>query len=112
MTESKFISAAQVEHVAKLAHLSFDEAETADCIAKLGSILEYMQELQKIDTAGVPPTTHALELKNVFREDEVGETLPRAQALANAPDTAEGQFFRVPRVPTATHHAGMSQDRA
>ena len=98
ITESKLISRADVEHVAKLAHLSFDEAETADCIEKLGSILEYMQELRKIDTAGVPPTTHVLNLENVFREDEVGETLPREQALANAPATAEGKFFRVPRI--------------
>ena len=98
MTESKLISRADVEHVAKLAHLSFDEAETADCIDKLGSILEYMQELRKIDTTGVPPTTHVLNLENVFREDEVGETLPREQALANAPATAEGKFFREPRI--------------
>ena len=98
MTESKLISRADVEHVAKLAHLSFDEAGTADCIAKLGSILEYMQELRKIDTTDVPPTTHVLDLENVFREDEVGETLPREQALANAPETVEGRFFHVPRI--------------
>lgn len=98
MKESKLISRAQVEHVAKLAHLSFTEAETADCMEKLGSILEYMQELGRIDTKGVPPTTHVLSLENVFREDEVGETLPREQALANAPATAEGRFFQVPRI--------------
>ncbi|MBR5430683.1 MAG: Asp-tRNA(Asn)/Glu-tRNA(Gln) amidotransferase subunit GatC [Firmicutes bacterium] len=98
MTESKFISRADVEHVAKLAHLSFNEEETADCIAKLGSILEYMQELHQIDTEGVPPTTHVLDLENVFRADEPGPTLPREQALANAPETAEGKFFHVPRI--------------
>ncbi|MBR2783235.1 MAG: Asp-tRNA(Asn)/Glu-tRNA(Gln) amidotransferase subunit GatC [Firmicutes bacterium] len=98
MTESKFISRADVEHVAKLAHLSFNEEETADCIDKLGSILEYMQELHGIDTQGVPATTHVLDLQNVLREDVPGETLPREQALANAPETAEGKFFRVPRI--------------
>lgn len=98
MTDSKLISRADVEHVAKLAHLSFNEEETADCMAKLGSILEYMQELRAIDTAGVPPTTHVLDLENVFREDEAGETLPREKALANAAETAEGKFFRVPRI--------------
>ena len=98
MAENKFISRADVDHVAKLAHLSFSEEEAEDCIAKLGSILEYMQELHAIDTTGVPPTTHVLNLENVFREDTVGETLPREQALANAPEVAEGKFFHVPRI--------------
>ena len=98
MTESKLISRSDVEHVAKLAHLSFNEEELADCMEKLGSVLEYMQQLRKIDTSDVPPTTHVLNLENVFREDEAGPTLPREQALANAPEVAEGKFFHVPRI--------------
>ncbi len=97
MSERRIISRDDAEHVARLAHLRFTEAEMTDCMEKLGSILEYMQELQKIDTTGVAPTTHVLPLTNVFRADEPGETLPRERALANAP-AREGGSFKVPRI--------------
>lgn len=56
-----------------------------------------MQTLQKIDTTGVEPTTHALPLTNVFREDVVGKTLSREEALANAPEHTE-ESFKVPKI--------------
>ncbi len=98
MSELKpIISAEDVDYVAKLAHLQFSPEEMEDCTAKLASILDYMKELQKIDTAGVAITTHVLPLENVFREDEIGQCLPQAVALANAPAQQEG-YFKVPRI--------------
>jgi len=98
MTEQKpLITLDDVAYVASLAHLSFSPEESADCADKLGAILSYMQELQGIDTEGVPPTTHVLPLTNVFRADAVGETLPREAALSNAPDQQDG-CFKVPKI--------------
>lgn len=91
------ISSADVAYVAKLAHLSFDEQQAQDMVGKLGSILEYMQQLNEIDTTGVELTTHVLPINNVFREDVPGVQLSNDQALANAPER-EDNFFRVPRI--------------
>ena len=91
------ISSADVAYVAKLAHLSFDEQQAQDMVGKLGSILEYMQQLNEIDTTGVELTTHVLPINNVFREDIPGVQLSNDQALANAPER-EDNFFRVPRI--------------
>lgn len=95
--EKKLITTADAEHIARLAHLSFNQEELADCVDKLGQILDYMQELNKIDVSGVPPTTHVLPLTNVFREDQVRPGLLREQALANAPQR-EGGSFKVPQI--------------
>ncbi|MDO4581616.1 MAG: Asp-tRNA(Asn)/Glu-tRNA(Gln) amidotransferase subunit GatC [Bacillota bacterium] len=97
MSENKIITAADVEYVAKLANLRFDEAEKAETAVKLGAILEYMQQLNAIDVTGVAATTHVLELTNVFREDAVGESLSNSSALANAPDK-DGAYFKVPKI--------------
>lgn len=91
------ISSADVAYVAKLSHLSFDEQQAQDMAGKLGSILEYMQQLNEIDTTGVELTTHVLPINNVFREDVPGVQLSNDQALANAPER-EDNFFRVPRI--------------
>ena len=91
------ISRRDVEYVAQLAHLHFDEVGIVDCADKLGAVLNYMQQLNNIDTTGVPATTHVLPLTNVMREDIVGECLPREQALANAPDQ-ENDSFKVPKI--------------
>ena len=95
--KTTLITKEDVAYVAKLAHLRFSEEEALDCQEKLASILAYMQELQKIDTTGVELTTHPLNLTNVFREDVVGECLPREAALANAPDRTEDSF-KVPKI--------------
>jgi len=95
--KDSLISSADVEYVAKLAHLEFDSKQADDMAGKLASILEYMQQLQQIDTAGVEPTTHVLPIHNVFREDIPGEQLTNDEALSNAPER-EDNYFRVPRI--------------
>jgi aspartyl-tRNA(Asn)/glutamyl-tRNA(Gln) amidotransferase subunit C len=87
----------EVLHVADLARLSL-EPETVDRLTRqLNDILAYIEKLQEVDTAGVPPMAHAVPVFNVFREDEVAPGLDREEALANAPAQEEGTFV-VPRV--------------
>lgn len=91
------ITVNDVEYVAKLAKLTIAEEEMDGYISKLSAILDYMQQLQEIDTTGVPLTTHVLPLENVFRADEVKPCLSRDKVLANAPDTEDG-YFKVPKI--------------
>ncbi|SHF32545.1 aspartyl/glutamyl-tRNA(Asn/Gln) amidotransferase subunit C [Desulfofundulus australicus DSM 11792] len=91
------ITIKDVEHVALLARLELSEEEKQMYTKQLDAILEYAQVLNELDTDDVPPTAHVLHLRNVWREDEVGEHLPPDEVLANAPET-EGQFFKVPRI--------------
>ncbi len=91
------ISDKDVEHVARLARLALTESERARMREQLSAILQYIDKLKAIDVEGVEPTSHAVPLVNVMRDDEPGPCLPQSDALANAPDRA-GEFFRVPRI--------------
>ncbi len=91
------ISKEQVEHVAKLARLEVTEDEKAMFARQLSAILTYMDQLKEVDTEGVEPTATVLPTENVWREDAVKPSLTQEQALANAPDQADG-FFRVPKI--------------
>ena len=91
------ISREDVQHVARLARLELTEAELERMRAEMDAILAYMDKLRSLDTAGVEPTSHAVPLRNVTREDEPVPSAPREAMLANAPDRA-GDFFRVPRI--------------
>ncbi len=86
-----------VEHVARLARLALSESERARMREQLSAILQYIDKLKAIDVEGVEPTSHAVPLVNVMRDDEPGPCLPQADALANAPDRV-GELFRVPRI--------------
>lgn len=87
----------QVEHVAMLARLEFSDEEKEKYTAQLSSILEHIEKLSELDTADVPPTAHVLPIKNVFREDKVGQHLSNEEVLQNAPDQEDGSF-RVPKI--------------
>ena len=86
-----------VDHVARLARLALTPEEKARIGEQLAKILTYIDTLNRLDTEGVEPTTHAVPVVNVMRDDEVGPCLSPDEALANAPDRVEG-FFRVPRI--------------
>ena len=86
-----------VLHVARLARLEIPEAEIARVQEQLGAILEAVGKVSELDLADVEPTSHPLDLINVWDEDEPRPSLPREQALANAPDPHQG-MFRVPSV--------------
>ena len=86
-----------VEHVARLARLALTDAELEKMREQLNGILAYIEKLNALPTEDVEPTSHAVPMVNVMRDDTPGPCLPRDEALANAPDRA-GEFFRVPRI--------------
>ena len=86
-----------VEHVSKLARLSFPDAEKEKLTHELNDILKYMEQLNSLDTSNIEPLSHVIELTNVFRDDEVKPGVTREEALKNAPAKSE-QFFKVPKV--------------
>jgi aspartyl-tRNA(Asn)/glutamyl-tRNA(Gln) amidotransferase subunit C len=91
------ISREDVLLVARLARLEIPEDQIAHVQAELGAILEAVGKVSELDLEGVEPTSHPLDLVNVWGEDEPRPSLPREDALANAPDPADGAF-RVPAV--------------
>ncbi|WP_164670125.1 Asp-tRNA(Asn)/Glu-tRNA(Gln) amidotransferase subunit GatC [Virgibacillus doumboii] len=91
------ISKDQVKHVAHLARLAVTEEEADMFTDQLSSIIEYAEQLNELDTDGVEPTTHVLDLKNVLRKDEPTEWISKEDALKNAPDKQNG-YFRVPSI--------------
>jgi len=86
-----------VERIEELAELSLTEEEKEELGEDLDRILDHFQKLEELDTEGVEPLMHILDVKNVVREDRREESLPREEALKNAPKTSGG-FFQVPRV--------------
>jgi len=86
-----------VEHIAKLARLNFSEDELKEFTGDMNKILEYMEKLNELDTENVEPLSHPVEQINVFREDELKESVDREEALKNAPKSDE-EFFKVPKV--------------
>jgi aspartyl-tRNA(Asn)/glutamyl-tRNA(Gln) amidotransferase subunit C len=91
------ITREDVLHVARLARLEIPEDEIERVQAQLGAILEAVGKVGELDLAEVEPTSHPLDVVNVWAEDEPRPSLPREEALANAPDPANGAF-RVPAV--------------
>ena len=87
----------EVRHVALLARLELSQSEEELMTGQMNTILEYMDKLNELDTKEVEATTHAIELRNVFRQDQVQPSLDREDSLANAPG-ADGVNFVVPRV--------------
>jgi aspartyl-tRNA(Asn)/glutamyl-tRNA(Gln) amidotransferase subunit C len=91
------LSIADVAKVALLARLRLDPAELEMFTGQLNSIVDYVAQLQELDTTGVEPLAHGIEVRNVFRDDVRGPALAREQALANAPKRNEVGFL-VPAV--------------
>jgi aspartyl-tRNA(Asn)/glutamyl-tRNA(Gln) amidotransferase subunit C len=91
------ISREDVIHVAHLARLEIPEDEIERVREELGAILEAVGKVSELDLEDVEPTSHPLDVVNVYGEDEPRASLPREEALRNAPDPADGAF-RVPAV--------------
>jgi aspartyl-tRNA(Asn)/glutamyl-tRNA(Gln) amidotransferase subunit C len=91
------VTVRDVEHVAKLARLTFSEEAMQKFTHQLNDILAYMEKLNSLDTANVEPLSHVIDLSNVMRDDAVTPSLPQETVLRNAPDRTE-KFFRVPKV--------------
>lgn len=86
-----------IEKVARLARLELSEEEKETFGNQLEQILTYMEKLNRLDTAGVEPTSHAIPIHNIFREDGVKSSFAQEEVLALAPDEEDGHF-KVPRI--------------
>ncbi|HBH03394.1 MAG TPA: Asp-tRNA(Asn)/Glu-tRNA(Gln) amidotransferase subunit GatB [Candidatus Rokubacteria bacterium] len=91
------ISREDVAHVARLARLALDPDELERMRTQLDGILAYVDQLRALDVEGVEPTSHAVPLVNVLREDTVVPPLAQEAMLANVPDRV-GELVRVPRI--------------
>ena len=92
------ITREQVLHVARLARLDLDDDEVERLTGELGAILDAVSKVAELDLENVPPTSHPLDLVNVWAEDEPHGSLPLEDVLRNAPESERG-LFKVP--PTA-----------
>ena len=86
-----------IEKVARLARLDLSEQERETLGNQLEQILTYMEQLNRLDTTGIEPTSHAIPVYNAFREDETKPSFPREEILGLGPEEEEGHF-RVPRI--------------
>jgi aspartyl-tRNA(Asn)/glutamyl-tRNA(Gln) amidotransferase subunit C len=106
------VTIADVEHIASLARLTFSDEEKEKLVRELNEILKYMEKLNELDTTNVEPLTHMTEIAGgaqpapsgpaavrpaALRPDEVTPSLPREEAMKNAPERTE-KFFKVPKV--------------
>lgn len=93
----QMISREEVRHLADLARIDLSDAELDHLAPQLSVILEAIQSINEVAAADVPPTSHALPLTNVFRDDVVTPGLTAEEALSGAPEVEE-QRFSVPRI--------------
>ena len=91
------ITLEEVEHVARLARLELRPEDQERMRRELDGILAYIDKLRALDVDGVEPTSHAVPLTNIMRDDEPRPSFPRDEMLVNAPDP-HGDFFRVPKI--------------
>jgi len=93
----KHLSKKEVEHIAWLAHIELSDQEKILFTEQFNEILDYFKKIDEVDTEGVEPTYHVLDLKNVYRTDETTPSLPIEEALRNAPKK-EKKFIKAPRI--------------
>jgi aspartyl-tRNA(Asn)/glutamyl-tRNA(Gln) amidotransferase subunit C len=95
------VTVADVERVAELAHLELTPEETGPMLRDLNAILDYVAELNQLDTAGIEPLAQMGELENAaipsLRADRLEPSLDRTAVMSQAPET-DGAFFKVPKV--------------
>jgi aspartyl-tRNA(Asn)/glutamyl-tRNA(Gln) amidotransferase subunit C len=87
----------EISHIAGLARLKLTDSEKELFSKQVGSIINYIDKLNELDTSDIKPTAHVLPISNVFREDELRTSLPRDKALQNSPAEDES-FYRVPKI--------------
>ncbi|CAD7781624.1 MAG: Glutamyl-tRNA(Gln) amidotransferase subunit C [Candidatus Methanoperedenaceae archaeon GB50] len=91
------ITKKEVAHIAELARLSFSGKEMELFTEQLNQILVYMEKLNEIDTSEIKPTYHALDLINVFRDDQIEPSLSTQKVLFNVPQS-DKDMVTVPRI--------------
>ncbi|WP_298298695.1 Asp-tRNA(Asn)/Glu-tRNA(Gln) amidotransferase subunit GatC [Hydrotalea sp.] len=91
------VDKALVEKLAHLSRLNVDEADMPEFISDLENMIDFVQQLQEVDTTHVAPLMYVGQPMNVFREDKVNHQIPKNEALQNAP-LHSNDFFEVPTV--------------
>ena len=86
-----------IDKIADLARLNLKPEEKQKLAKDLGAILDYVKKLDALDTSKVEPTSHVLNMENVFRADEVQPSNAAPKALGHAPEI-KGRFFKVPKI--------------
>jgi aspartyl-tRNA(Asn)/glutamyl-tRNA(Gln) amidotransferase subunit C len=92
------ISVAEVQHIAQLAHLTFDEAEWVHLKKQMEQVLTYAAQLETLELEGVEPTSHGLALQNIYRESDQSEHCLHAQDIFANASECEEPFFKVPQI--------------
>ncbi|MFQ5999211.1 MAG: Asp-tRNA(Asn)/Glu-tRNA(Gln) amidotransferase subunit GatC [Candidatus Bathyarchaeia archaeon] len=95
--KKRHLSKKEVEHIAWLAHIELSEKEKDLFTTQFNDILDYFKKIDKVDTEGIQPTYHVLDIENIYREDEASPSLPPEETLKNAPKK-EKQFLKAPRI--------------
>ncbi len=91
------ITSEKVKHVANLSRLYLSDDEIKIFCNQLNTIIEYVEQLNSLDTDNIEPTSHVIPLNNIMRDDILAASLPAENALKNAPDATE-KFYRVPKI--------------
>lgn len=91
------ITLEQMRHTAKLARLELSDEQLTELMHHINALMGHFERLQALPLDEVEPTAHSIPVFDAMREDIVGATLPREQALANAPEARDGLFI-VPRI--------------
>jgi aspartyl-tRNA(Asn)/glutamyl-tRNA(Gln) amidotransferase subunit C len=91
------ITTKDVKHIANLSRLYLSDNEIETFSGQLSSIIEYVEQLNSLDTSNIEPTSHVIPLNNVMIDDIPAASLPVEDALKNAPDSTE-KFYRVPKI--------------
>ncbi|MGE5474521.1 MAG: Asp-tRNA(Asn)/Glu-tRNA(Gln) amidotransferase subunit GatC [Ignavibacteriales bacterium] len=87
----------EIEHVANLARLELTPEEKEKMIKDLAAIIDFADKLSEVETEGIQPTAHILDIKNVLRKDEVKPSYDVDDMIRNAPESANG-CIKVPKV--------------
>ena len=93
----KKLSPELTEHIARLAHIELSQDEKEKFTEQMNSILGHFTQLEEVDIEGIEPTTHVMDIKNVFREDVIVKGLTQQQAIENASETQEGHI-KAPKI--------------
>lgn len=96
-SENKSITVDEVRHISHLCRLQLSQEDIDRFTADLGEIIDYVNQIQKLDTSGIDPTFQTAPLSNIFREDIIKKSLSPEEVLSNAPDR-ESDYFRMPRI--------------
>ena len=91
------ISKKEIQHIAKLAKLQFQESEEEILANDMSRMIDYIDTLNQVDTSTTPPLTHVHDLSHKVRSDSVQQRITHEDALKNAPDS-DGEYFHVPKV--------------